>query len=425
MGWVKHRGRVVWAAAIFLLSSAVYASTASWSWAQAIDQDVFSSILTAHRIGTTGSPFLDSSYQEMTREPFYGNLAWLVETERGVVSKYPPGAALLGAPFYAVVRNAPVMDLRDPRVGGQEVRIAVPRVWVSTLVAVLTTALAVALLALSLGTLTTPSLAFAAALVAAFGTSAWSNASDQLWQHGPAMMWLAAAMWMLGRDRWGWAGVLLGAAVLTRPHTILFGVGLCAVATWELRRAFVPRVAALLPGLLAGAVFLILFNQIAFGQTSVLGGYAPELEDRFRSATAGWYLRSYLGSLFDVRTGLLPWAPFLVLAAVGLSEGWRSSPVWVRGLAVGSAMYVLVQFGMDSHRPGQVIPYRYHLEALWAAFPLVVLSARAWAGETMGRWRMLAYASAVSVCLQGTAAIKNSQTSLPDCCSVAEETAVR
>src|SRR6185436_17213005 len=99
-----------------------------------------------------------------------------------------------------------------------------------------------------------------------------------LWMHGPATMWVCAALYLIGRpDRTNgtWiaaAGFALGMAALTRPTTALF-----ALATWLAflgQRRWKDTLALSIGGAFP-AVALVLLNWTTFGDP-LRGGYVDD-----------------------------------------------------------------------------------------------------------------------------------------------------
>ncbi|MEA3640866.1 MAG: hypothetical protein VBE63_13100 [Lamprobacter sp.] len=83
---------------LFLPLTLTYGVTASWELPQ--DPDVLTIAVSAWHIGHTGSP-VQFGYEQLTSKPYFGPMGSFVDAPGGVVSQYPPGAALLAAPVYA------------------------------------------------------------------------------------------------------------------------------------------------------------------------------------------------------------------------------------------------------------------------------------------------------------------------------------
>lgn len=155
----------------------------------------------------------------------------------------------------------------------------------------------------------------------AFATPAWGVAAGALWMHGPAMMLLSAAGWLLARarrdpsvvPRLGWLVVV---ACAVRPSAASVGVlvGLLVVLRHR------DRLAAFLLWALAAAVSIAWVNHDAFG--TLLHPYA------MRPHTLGVHDQlgvALLGHWVSAGRGLLVFSPVLALALFGArwSSGWR------------------------------------------------------------------------------------------------------
>ena len=106
---------------VFIPLALIYITTSSYGLGYHID--AFTNAVTGWHIGMTGSVVLPD-YEEATRPEQVGNIAWIVESPRGPVSQYPPGAALLSAPLYrlwnqplspAVIRGCLLYTSPSPR----------------------------------------------------------------------------------------------------------------------------------------------------------------------------------------------------------------------------------------------------------------------------------------------------------------------
>lgn len=365
----------------------LYLATATFQLPYHIDP--FTNVLTAWSFATDGDPYLDEA-PKLVEEQYFGNLAWMVEAQGHIVSQYPPGAALLAAPFYLLDRSAEVVPMQganDPR--APRVPIPIPSLAVAAVVASLATALAMACMALVFIPLSNNRTALAAAYVFGLATSAWAVASDSLWQHGPAMLWIAFGLLLASRKHWLSAGFAFGAAILTRPHTALIAAttGLWVGAT---RRK--PRATLLVGvGAVVGLGILVTYNWALFGSPSIAGGYGSAFTDRAATSGLGWYAKNIVGALLDPEKGLLIWAPFLVVLIAGIPSAWRASPDWVRGSALGGFLYLLLQLKANRYSGGAgFFSYRYPLEMLTAAAPLFLLSWRHWVSKSRLRsWLLL------------------------------------
>lgn len=368
-------------ASVLLPLLAVYGLTAQWSHPYHID--ALTNAITGWYIGNEQT-VVAHRHQPFIEEGQHGNAAWFEESPEGEpVSQYPPGAALVAGLVYAVTPG----DMEVATYQGSNrpdlapIEVSMPPLWPATLSAVVVTATACAVLGLAfLGLSGSPRAAVAAGLVAGLATGAWAVAARMSWTHGPAMLAVALAVLALQRQRWGWAGAALGFAVLCRPHLAVIaaaaGIGLAVT-----HRSFAPLVRI---GLASGCGFALLlaYNAAVWGELSVSGGYGDSFSDRFARSGLGWFARNVWGALFDVQHGLLTWAPFLVVLAAGAVVARRQAPDWSVLAALGGLVYLLVQLranrfsGGDGH-----FGYRYPLEAMVAAAPLLFVGYWRWVRE--------------------------------------------
>ncbi|MHB8878373.1 MAG: hypothetical protein ACYC8T_32155 [Myxococcaceae bacterium] len=155
--------------------------------------------------------------------------------------------------------------------------------------------------------------ALLAALVFAFATPAWSTASRALWQHGPSMLMLSLALWILhlAREREGLAQLAslpLAAAYVMRPTNAVSVAVLSAYVLLRHRRYFI----AYLVWGLAIALPFVWYSEVVFG--SVLPPY-------FRAGRLGnpHFLEALAGNLVSPARGLFVFSPVLLLAGAGLA----------------------------------------------------------------------------------------------------------
>lgn len=371
---------------LFIPLTLIYGATASWELPQ--DPDVLTIAVSAWHMGHTGSP-LQSGYEQLTSKPYFGPMGSFVDAPGGVVSQYPPGAALLAAPVYAltpgdlqphVISNPSMPEL-------SKISIPLPSFWQATTVAIITTAAAISVLALIFLEQWTPEKAWIAAWITALGTSAWSVAADSLYLHGPAMLWIALGVYLSSQRRYWESGLAFGAAVLTRPHTAVIpaavGLGL-GMKKRQLRPILLIGLTSML-----GVVALLAYNLLVFERFSIQAGYSDAFAENLTSKNVVFFLKNILGGLLDPRQGFLVLSPFFLLLLPGLFAAWRNSEDWVRVSAIGGLIYLLLQFKMNRYNPGNTTLYRYPLEALTASAPLWFAAYRYWLKEARPVWRRL------------------------------------
>lgn len=235
---------------------------------------------------------------------------WAQRVGGHYLSSYPILPALLAVPIYA----APVYLL------GAESWTLVNLL--SKVSATVLAALSVLVVYLALRELVRGSSAVWVTLVYAFGTSTWSVASQGLWGHGPAQLFLAAALYAalrgdsdprLLRN----VGLAAGLMVASRPVTGLLAIALLAYAFHRDRRE------GLWGALLFGTVTLtvVWHNLSSFG--SLAGGYAElHATHASRHGVEGVLAtplgEGLLGLLLSPNRGLLVYSPVLVFAVAGM-----------------------------------------------------------------------------------------------------------
>ncbi len=391
-------------ACVFVPLVLIYALTAQWRLPYHID--ALTNAITGWYIGNEGTVIADQ-HNALTAPDAYAQLGWFVESPKGTVGQYPPGAALVAGGFYAVTPGG----LVDHHLGGSNktgaaaVTVGVPPLWPATLSAVLTSAAAAAVLALVfLGLGGDRRAAIGGGLAFGLATGAWSIASAASWTHGPAM--LAVALGLLGaqRDRWALSGAAFGYAILTRPHLAVIAAAVGLGVSWRRRRPG----PALGLGLAAsvGLVALLAHNNHIWGEPSISGGYGDGFEEQFAHSGLGWFVSNVWGGLVDPRHGLLPWAPFVGLLAIGAVAERRHLPDWSLAAAVGGVVYLLIQWRANSFAGGKGHSgYRYPLEMLTACAPVFFVGYQRWVAPRPVAVKLLTVGVAIGFAGQLTASV--------------------
>lgn len=354
----------------------VFLATVSMSRTR-FDVDPFTNVVTAWRLGTSGSVFLPD-HVPLTHPDYVGNVSWIVPEDGTAVGKYPPGAAFHAAPLYAVwPQDARVQRLEaNHNPDAVPVYVPMPPYGPAAIVSALVVALAMGFLALSFRRLAAGSTSAAGAYVAGLGTTAWSVAADGLWQHGPGMMWIALAGVLSVAHLVG-SGAAYGVAILVRPLNAFIAAATGLYISFQ-QRSLLP-VLKIGAGAFAGLALLVAYNAAVYGEPSLLGGYDSEFIESTGSLDLVAYLRNVGLSLVSPTRGVLIWSPFLLVLIPGIGAAWRAAPSWVRGGALGGLVYLLVQLKANRYTGGAGFPaYRYPLEALTAAAPLLFLAYTKW-----------------------------------------------
>ena len=212
-------------------------------------------------------------------------------------------------------------------------------------------------------------------------------------------MWIALGLLLSAHQVTG-SGFAFVLSVLTRPPTALVPASIGLYRSWK-ERSVKP---ALLIGFgsAIGQIAFLAYNQLIFGSFSVSAGYGEAFRDNALSLDVAGYLRNvFLGALSATR-GFLIWSPFLLVLLPGMRAGWKVASTWVRGAAIGGVLYLLLQYKANRFSGGSgFFTYRYPLEALTAAAPLLYLSFKEWVSvRPRMMWAFFAMA-AVSVAIHG------------------------
>jgi hypothetical protein len=199
---------------------------------------------------------------------------------------------------------------------------------------------------------------------------------DALWQHGPGVLWIAAGGLLAATTQLG-SGGAYAVAILVRPTTAVIPA-LVGLTQARHRRSVRP---ALQMGLMAGLgiAAIALYSLRVFGVLSISGGYGAGVANSLASADLGWYLKNVTQALVNPERGVLVYAPFLIPLLLGLPAAWHAATTWVKGSALEGLAYFLLQYKANRFTGGGGYQsYRYPLEALAAAAPLLVLSYSEW-----------------------------------------------
>jgi hypothetical protein len=266
---------------------------------------------------------------------------WVQRVNGRYLSSYPLLPALLAVPVYA----APVILL-----GGDSWALIN---MLAKLTASLIAALSVSLVYLAATRLGPNAVAVAVALIYALGTSIWSVASQGLWGHGPAALFLAASLaCLLHADERPWlldaAGLATGLMLASRLITVFMAAVLLGCALDRDRRR---GVRALGWCALAVGPFLA-YNLWTFG--SVEGGYTRMLGDFKAEGFSGtWATRPWeglAGLLVSPSRGLFVYSPILLATVLGVGPALRQGPhrrtfAWLAG-GLGVSLLVLSTYSL-------------------------------------------------------------------------------
>lgn len=348
----------------------LYLATASYGLPQS--PDTVATALPAWQLAERGTLALDEHA---------GSNPWLVDTGERVVSNRQPGVIAWGVPFYLLI----------PTTSGDE-----PPMAPAGAAGAVAAALAMGVLALVLRRLVNSSVAVVAALVGGLATATWTVSADGLWPHGPGQLWLSLGMLGLGAGHHARSGLAFAAALLTRPNAAVVAAVTGLYASWRQRSVRPAVLLGAASGL--GLAALVAYNTAVYGSPSISGGYPSDFTDRLAGMSLRTYGENALGTLISPARGVLILSPFLLLLVPGLRAGWRAAPDWARGSALAGLLYLALHLRMNRFWGGtNFFSYRYPLETLTLAAPLLLLAWREWTVRTARRRRWLATAVAASI----------------------------
>ena len=216
-----------------------------------------------------------------------------------VCSVFPPGMGFLAVPFFLpwIATGANALDL------GMLVRVG-------HLAGAFYEVLATLLLWAVLRRIVDDRAALAIVLLYFLGSSVRTIASQALWQHAGVHLALAAALWLVVRERPLAArqnvigGLALGLGALVRQTTVFAAAGL---APWREGRT---RIAAFLAALAAGLVPLFVFNAFVYGSPLEQGYGAKPFDTN--------PIEGLAGLLLSPSRGLFVYEPWAMLGLAGL-----------------------------------------------------------------------------------------------------------
>lgn len=380
--WIDGASRAALWWAVFLPIAALFASTVHTDPRQ-MSPDPVAVAPSAWALAHHGTPVVLHSFWNT-------NPDWAVAVDpTHVVSGRAPGLVLLSAPAY----------LFWPSAGPDDELPA-------SLTAAVLTAAAVATLALVFARLVSQRAAVLAALVGGLATTTWTVSGSAIWPHGPDQLFLAISMLALAGGAAARTGLGFALAALVRPPLAIAaaatGIGL-AWAKRSLRPAIViGAVTALGLAAFGGWASTFWISKGATGQAT--HGYTDHFFDVSPAA-----LLDLVGKIAEAfiapNHGVLAFSPFLLALAPGLRAGWRAAPHWVRSSAVGGALYLVIQMKSEVFDGGiNFWGYRYPLETLTLAAPLLLLAWQHWTSRTARRRAAFTALVIVSVSLQAIGA---------------------
>jgi hypothetical protein len=290
---------------------------------------------------------------------------YLMKRNDRTVSFYPIIPGLMNLPTHIVARSLGVDLFRY-------------RARLSMVTSALVCSLSVGFMYLALcAACSSPLVAAGFALFHALGTEIWSQLSHTLWQHGPSLLLLNAALAIILRGRArhvGICGLLFGFAVWNRTTNVLIVGPLVIYLMFKHRE----QIVSLLFALAVPISTLLLYSHVYCGSVLYLG----QGESPLRAVSEGGGLRGDLlsglsGLLLSPNRGLLFFDPVFLAGFVFLGFACFSISVsWVyKWMAVGTVLTLFVYGRWTEWWGGWCFGYRLVSELV----PILTLaSALAW-----------------------------------------------
>jgi hypothetical protein len=371
-----------WWISVAALVALVYLTTSHWSSGQV--DDTRAAMWTAWNVAQHGSFHLDN------QPPGLPDLVWFHQLGDHVVTNRSMGAILAGLPIALLLSWTGLSPEH-----------------LNALNAAVMTGATVATISLVLRRLVSDRLAIAATVTVGFGTSLWTVAASETWPQTADALYLSLALLALSRGRYGWAGVALAPAIMTRPHLALVALVLGIGLTISERRVR-PLLAIGVPTSL-GMGALVCWNHWMFGAWSVGGAYTGHeqrittVPDSF-SVLIAW-AQNAAGAFVSPGCGLFLFAPIAGLAVWWILAARQSAPAWAWWAFLGGAAYQAVQLYLNAfHGGGGFFGNRLVIEFVVLATPLAVATYAAWSQQSAARRLLTGALAAYGVALHATGA---------------------
>ncbi len=244
----------------------------------------------------------------------------MVYRSNHLISSYPVGAALLASPFY-------LPSAMGPMHGNNRFVADLEKIAAAFIVI-----LSVIVLYFAILPLTTQGMALLITVVYALATSSFSVSSQALWQHGPAQLCLAAALYCLVRGlkepRWNFlAGFPAALAIVCRPTDALLVIPMGLYLLFHQTK----KVPGFLLFSLPPILFQILYNYYYFDNP---------FHTQWRLDQEGFWTTPFIeglsGILFSPARGLFIYSPILLFSFIGIIVCWTKHQfVLLRYLSIG------------------------------------------------------------------------------------------
>jgi glycoprotein endo-alpha-1,2-mannosidase len=244
-------------------------------------------------------------YEGKRKTPYF-----LTKRNGHYYSTYPVASGVLATPVYALSKwtGHELTERRISRLGKRA--------------ASLFTAGSAVLLAMAMAPIAGLRLALALGAAYAFGTSSWEVSAQALWQHPTSQLFSALTLLLLvlgeRRQRWvRWAGLACALSVVCRPTNVIAAAVFTLYVLHRHRREFLLFLLLAVPA----AILMFAYNLSCFG--TLVGGYVGCFNWYSEGMPFSRFLRNVAGLLVSPNRGLLIYAPFTLLAPLGLAAAWR------------------------------------------------------------------------------------------------------
>jgi hypothetical protein len=234
------------------------------------------------------------------------------------------------------------------------------------------------------------------ACVYAFCTCVWSIASKAIWQHGPSLLLITAALLIVTSTRSrAWlliAGVFLGLAIWNRATNAIFVVAILGWWCWRVRRLPVPLALGLVPPIACMLAYswVYLARVDTFGQLQSIDTFSGDPRVGF------------IGLLVSPNRGLFVFSPVLLLSVAGAIIAVRRPRTYSLAVALGVAVLLelLVYSRWYFWWGGATFGYRLIVEMIPALVVLAAIGWQEWARGSGARILGVAALALVSVYIQ-------------------------
>jgi hypothetical protein len=274
-----------------------------------------------------------------------------------IVSNFPILPGLLNTPVFLLAYF----------LGMNPQQMIEERLFLSLLSAAAIASLSVVFMYLALKKITVPKTAIFFSLVYAFATSAWSVAAIGIWQHGPSIMFITAALWLLLRkDQYlPYSGLLLSLAFFNRPSNLLIVLAIMIYVFLHHRQHFRNYfIAVLLP-----LPFFVAYSYIYYGQFLFIYSLSAV-------SLTGNFGKGILSLLLSPNRGLFIFSPIFIFSFTSLIPAifLKTHDTIYRYLAIAAIALLIFYSKVSCWFGGWGYSYRFLVEILPILIIFLVLA---------------------------------------------------